>query len=316
MILQFLPGGIMLKHLLSVDDLTGEEVMDLLRSARNMERDWDEPFYENRKVLATFFAEPSTRTRLSFERAMHHLGGRVLTAADASVSSSLAKGESLKDTFRTLGQYCDAIVMRHKDVTWTDHARRYSRVPVINAGNGGGEHPTQALLDLHTIHQELHRVTELAVMICGDLTDGRTAHSLVKLLQKFGNKIYLAPARRVCANGYKYDMLMRCHDDGCIYIDHQDQKEVLKEMDVVYMTRLQKERWEVTTDEIEYLRLDRKLVSTMKQESIILHPLPRQEEIAEEVDDDPRAAYHERQVRNGVFIRAALLEMMLYQRTK
>ncbi|NCA14139.1 MAG: hypothetical protein EBS89_08410, partial [Proteobacteria bacterium] len=169
-------GGTGMRHFLSVSDFGRDEIERVLGIATEIERSWCHCRQMNNKCIASFFAEPSTRTRFSFERAMHWLGGRIVTAADASSSSSLTKGESLKDTIRTLGQYADAIVMRHPDSSWPEVARAYSRVPVINAGSGSGEHPTQALLDLHTIKQKWRSIEGLKVMFCGDLKNGRTVH--------------------------------------------------------------------------------------------------------------------------------------------
>ena len=184
-----------MRHFLSVKDLSKQEIETVLAWATTVEDQWDHCRSMNNKCIASFFGEPSTRTRFSFERAMHWLGGRVVTAADASSSSSLTKGESMKDTFRTLGQYADLIVMRHKDETWPDAARKYSRVPVINAGSGTGEHPTQALLDLHTMRQQFGNLDGLKVMLCGDLLNGRTVHSLANLLSLYGCKIVLCPSQ-------------------------------------------------------------------------------------------------------------------------
>jgi aspartate carbamoyltransferase catalytic subunit len=303
------------KHFLTINDLNKNEIETILDYAKIVEQNWEEPKHPNNKCIASFFAEPSTRTRFSFERAMHWLGGKIITAADASTSSSLTKGESLKDTFRTLGQYADAIVMRHKDENWPEEARKYSRVPVINAGSGPGEHPTQALLDLHTIRNKFSDLNGLKVMMCGDLKNGRTVHSLASLLSLYGNKIYLCPSRTKQPN-YQLGMPEKYNSSEYTEVDVKDVNDILPEIDVIYMTRLQKERFLMTESgvyDIEFFKLNNANIGKVKDSAIILHPLPRNEEISEEIDDDPRATYHERQVRNGVYVRVALLDYLLYK---
>lgn len=304
-----------MKHLLSVDDLSGEDIDIIFYKASNIEHQMlhKEPRQPIDFVVASFFAEPSTRTRFSFERAVHWLGGKIITAADASASSSISKGESLKDTFRTLGQYADSIVFRHKDESWPEVAQKYSRVPVINAGSGGKEHPTQALLDLYTIQKEIGDVTGKSIMFCGDLMFGRTVHSLIKLLVRYNCKIFLCPAAVVTNNApvYYLDLPVYYTSEGSVSVSLETAKKMLPSMDAVYMTRIQKERFSSGDSTINSLKLDKSSIDTMKSSSAILHPLPRNEEIAEEVDDDPRASYHERQVRNGLYIRIALMEYLL-----
>lgn len=305
-----------MKHFLSVSDLTKQEIETVLSWATTVEQQWEFCRSMNNKCIASFFGEPSTRTRFSFERAMHWLGGRVITAADASASSSLTKGESMKDTFRTLGQYADAIVMRHRDENWPKTARKYSRVPVINAGSGSGEHPTQALLDLHTIRQQFgENIDGLKVMLCGDLLNGRTVHSLADLLSDYGCKIILCPAYATDKD-VKYPLNMPDQYKIKPYeiVDIEDTNDALPDIDVIYMTRIQKERWNQTPNGgVEFFRLDASNIRRVKSTAAILHPLPRNEEISEDIDDDPRAAYHERQVRNGVYVRVALLDYLLYR---
>lgn len=311
-----------MKHFLSISDLSKQEIEKILSSATLVEKEWDNCRALNNKCIATFFAEPSTRTRFSFERAMHWLGGRVITAADASTSSSLTKGESLKDTFRTLEQYADAIVMRHSDEHWPDIARKHSNIPVINAGSGSGEHPTQALLDLHTIKQVRENLNNLKIMFCGDLAKGRTVHSLIELLQlySFENKIkiYLCPAKlRHKNSSFSLSLPEKYCNKGlnleCIDLDQVD--DVLPEIDVFYMTRIQKER-QSCDGIVDFFRLNKDNICKVKSNAAILHPLPRNEEISEDIDDDPRAAYHDRQVRNGLCIRIALLDYLLYRGEK
>lgn len=304
-----------MKHFLSVGDLSMQEIETVLGWATTVEQQWEFCRSPNNKCIASFFGEPSTRTRFSFERAAQWLGGRIITAADASSSSSLTKGESMKDTFRTLGQYADLIVMRHKDENWPEAARKYSRVSVINAGSGSGEHPTQALLDLHTMRQQFKNLDGLKVMFCGDLLNGRTVHSLANLLNLYGCKIVLCPAH---STNDRVRVPMNMPEKYRIkpyeIVNIEDANDALPDIDVIYMTRIQKERWHMAPNGgVEYFRLDANNINRVKKTAAILHPLPRNEEIAEEIDDDPRAAYHERQVRNGVYVRVALLDYLLYR---
>jgi len=296
-----------MQHFLSVNDLSHDEIEVILEKATFIENNWENNRPINNKCIASFFAEPSTRTRFSFERAMHWLGGRIITTADAG-TSSLTKGESLKDTFRTLGQYSDAIVMRHTDEKWTLIARDYSRVPVINAGSGKGEHPTQALLDLHTIKQKFNNLKDLKIMFCGDLANGRTVHSLVNLLKLYGMKIVLCPAE----GNISFNLQEKYFDDNMTEIDIREANDFLPEVDVVYMTRIQKERF-LLDGNIDFFKLNKDNIDKIKDNAIILHPLPRNEEISEDIDEDVRAAYHEKQVKNGLYVRIALLDYILYE---
>lgn len=291
------------KNLLSVKQLDTERTNQILNNAKEVERIWDslwrsKDFWSN-KVMTCFFGEPSTRTRLSFERAMLWLGGKVITAADASSSSSMRKGESIRDTFYTLSQYCDVIVFRHPDQSWIDYADA-SSVPIINAGNGPDEHPTQALLDLYTIQKEFKRTKNLKVLFCGDLRNSRTIRSLIHLLNLYeNNEIFFCPAR---CNNYNFQ-----YDGEGNYIEIEN----IEDMDVVYMTRIQDERFG-QIGEIEKPILTREIVKKMKPEARILHPLPRRDEIHIDVDfDENRAIYKDKQIRNGIYIRAAILKELL-----
>ena len=300
-----------MQHFLSISDLGKEEIEKVLEIATEIEKNWQYCRNMNNKCISSFFAEPSTRTRFSFERAMHWLGGRCVTAADASASSSLTKGESLKDTFRTLGQYSDAIIMRHSDSSWPEIARAYSRVPVINAGSGSGEHPTQALLDLHTIKQKWKNIQGLKILLCGDLKNGRTIHSLIELLNLYDLKIYYCAAtdHNNCDLSIPEKYLEKI---PCKNVEICDANDILPEMDIIYMTRIQKERFKGICESIDFFKINKENIKYVKENAAILHPLPRNEEISEDIDDDPRADYHERQVRNGLYIRTALLDYMLY----
>ena len=267
--------------------------------------------YQNR-IMATLFYEPSTRTRFSFETAMHRLGGHVISTENAAEFSSVAKGETLEDTIRILNGYADVIVIRHKEVGSAKRAAAVSRVPVINAGDGAGQHPTQALLDLYTIRKDIGAIDGLRIAMVGDLAQGRTVRSLTYLLSKFqGVKIYFVapPLLKM-----KQDILAHLQERHVWWTEETELDKVLPEVDVVYQTRVQKERFGDRLADYEQCRgvyiISAESLRLMKQKSIIMHPLPRLEEITMEVDADPRAAYF-RQAQNGLYVRMALLTMVL-----
>ena len=263
------------------------------------------------RIMATLFYEPSTRTRLSFESAMLRLGGSVIGTEAAHTFSSAIKGETLEDTVRMVSTYADLIVLRHDQAGAAARAASVASVPVVNAGDGPGEHPTQALLDLYTIERELGHVEGVRVAFCGDLRFGRTARSLALLLALYpGVRLaFVAPAV-IQVGG---DILERLAARGVECRLAEQLTDVLDEVDVVYQTRVQKERF---TDPLEYeqartaIRIDGAIMRQLPATAIVMHPLPRVDEIAPEVDADPRAAYF-RQAANGVAIRMALLEMLL-----
>ncbi len=261
----------------------------------------------NQKIIATLFYEPSTRTRLSFEAAIQKLGGLVITTESASHFSSAIKGETLEDTIRIIGGYADAIVLRHFDEGAANRAAKVSSVPIINAGDGKGEHPTQALLDLYTIWKEQGRTNELSIGLIGDLLNGRTIHSLIYLLALYPkNRIFLiAPQRLALPDNY----LNHLAKQGVEFIVEENLNSVLGQLDVLYMTRIQKERFESVSEYEElkdYFVLDYESLKKIKKEAVIMHPLPRVTEIDPSVDTDPRAAYF-RQAKNGLYVRMALL---------
>ncbi len=267
------------------------------------------------KVLAALFYEPSTRTRFSFESAMLRLGGRVISTEAAGHFSSVTKGETLEDTIRIISGYSDVIVLRHPDVGAAQRAAEISPVPIINAGDGIGEHPTQALLDVYTIWREKGRLNNLNVVIMGDLLYGRTVHSLLYLLSSFeGNEITLVspPSLRVPESYYE---LMRQHNVS--FREMENLPHDLSKVDVLYVTRVQKERFS-SMDEYEHVRncctVDANTLKVLSENSIIMHPLPRVNEISKEVDNDPRAAYF-RQAANGLYVRMALLELIFEKKT-
>ena len=263
------------------------------------------------KILATLFFEPSTRTRLSFESAMLSLGGQVLGFSEAS-SSSAAKGESVADTIRTVSCYSDIVAMRHPKEGAPLVASMNSLVPVINAGDGGHNHPTQTLTDLLTIHHEKGRFNNLTVGFCGDLKFGRTVHSLISALSRYeGIKIILISPEELKLPSYvKKEVLQK---NNIEYVQTTDLESVMPELDILYMTRVQRERF---FNEEDYLRLKDSYILTVdklkdaKEDLCILHPLPRVNEISVAVDQDPRACYF-KQVRYGKYIRMALILKLL-----
>ena len=264
------------------------------------------------KILATLFFEPSTRTRLSFEAAMQRLGGGVISMASAE-SSSAAKGETVADTAMTVAQYADAIVIRHPRIGSAKEAAEAADVPVINAGDGAGQHPTQALLDIYTISQELGSLKNLKISLVGDLKNGRTVHALVEILSLYGAKLYF-----VSPGILKMPEEITAHlkSRGIEIVETEDLAYAASQTDLVYMTRIQKERF---GDLAEYERLkgsyvvDGKFLAALKKDLTVMHPLPRVDEIHTEVDSYAGAAYF-RQVRNGVSIRMALLAMIFGKR--
>ena len=263
------------------------------------------------RILATLFYEPSTRTRLSFESAMLRLGGQVISTENAREFSSAIKGETVEDTIRIIAGYADGVVIRHHEQGAAARAARVSPVPVINGGDGPGEHPTQALLDLYTIHHELGTIDGLTIALVGDLRYGRAARSLALLLGMSRNSHLLFVAPPAVPMGT--DVKRNLDDRGVRWDDVQDLNGALAQADVVYQTRIQRERFatpaEAGAAEGHYV-IGAGSMGHMKRESILLHPLPRVAEIAPEVDADPRAAYF-RQAQNGVYVRMALLHELM-----
>ena len=263
------------------------------------------------KILATLFFEPSTRTRLSFESAMLSLGGQVLGFSSAN-SSSASKGESVADTIRVVSAYCDIIAMRHPKEGAPLVATQHSLVPVINAGDGGHNHPTQTLTDLITIHKEKGHFDNLTIGFCGDLKFGRTVHSLVAAMSRYtGVRFVFVSPEELKLPRYVKEQYVK--SKNIPYTQSTSLEEVMPDLDILYMTRVQKERF---FNEEDYIRLKNSYILTSekmalaKPEMAVLHPLPRVNEIALDVDNDPRAAYFE-QVQNGVYIRMALIMTLL-----
>jgi aspartate carbamoyltransferase catalytic subunit len=270
------------------------------------------PQIPRKKILATLFYEPSTRTRLSFESAMMRLGGEVISTEDAPAFSSVTKGESLVDTIRVTASYADVIVLRHYEEGSSKIAAEVSPVPIINAGDGTGQHPTQALLDMYTIQKELGRIDNLEVGLVGDLLYGRTVHSLAYLLaQQQGIKLYFVSPEEI---KMPRDIIHYLKEEQHVpFVETTDLKEVASKVDILYVTRIQKERFR-NIEEYNRMKgvyvINNDILNLMKKDARIMHPLPRVDEIAIEVDKDPRAAYF-RQVDNGLYVRMALLKMIL-----
>lgn len=266
----------------------------------------------NRRIMATLFYEPSTRTRLSFEAAMYRLGGEVITTESAREFSSAAKGETLEDTIRIVEGYSDVIVLRHYEGGSARRAADAASVPIINAGDGPGQHPTQALLDVYTIQKEIGRLDGIHVALVGDLANGRTARSLAYLLTKYeGVKLYFVAPNVV---RMRDDIKGYLTEHGVVFEEEEDLMNVMSKVDVVYQTRIQRERFGDRIQDYERARgryiIDVETMSALSENAIVMHPLPRVDEIDPAVDTDPRAAYF-RQAHNGVFIRMALLQMVL-----
>lgn len=301
-----------MKYLIDPMDLSVEEIDELIDIANDIIK--DRTRYQDvcrHKILATLFFEPSTRTRLSFESAMLSLGGSVLGFSSAS-NTSASKGESVSDTISVVSSYCDIIAMRHPKEGAPLVATRKSTVPLINAGDGGHNHPTQTLTDLLTIYREKGRLNNLTIGFCGDLKFGRTVHSLTKAMSRYKNIkfVFIAPPELKIPEYLKHDLLDAKNLD---YKEVETIEEVIEDLDILYMTRVQKERF---FNEQDYIRLkdtyilDLKKLEKSKSDLIVMHPLPRVNEIAIEVDDDPRAKYFD-QVQNGRFMRMALILKML-----
>lgn len=296
------------KSLISINDFTLEETAQLLDRAMAFEKNPTQKILENH-VVATLFFEPSTRTRLSFESAVSRLGGKVIGFTD-SASSSVKKGESLKDTIKTVCNYSDLIVMRHPREGSARFASEVASVPVINAGDGANQHPTQCLLDLYSIRKTQQRLDNLHVAFVGDLKYGRTVHSLVIAMCRYNTTFHLvSPVELKLPSSVK----MHIKERNLEYHQYTGLAEAVPKADIIYMTRIQKERF---SDPMEYEKvknsyvLSAKMLENVKPNMRVLHPLPRVNEISEDVDDLPQAYYFE-QALNGVYVRQALLAEIL-----
>lgn len=302
-----------LKHFIESQQLEPDLILDLFKKADELRESREiEPILKG-KVLATLFYEPSTRTRLSFEAAMLKLGGSVITTENAKEFSSAVKGESIEDSIRVVASYANAIIIRHYEDGAALKAANVSKVPVINAGDGKGQHPTQALLDLYTVYKEIGRVENLKIAIVGDLASGRTARSLCYLLGKFsGNEIILISPEHLRIGE---DIKQYLNKHKVIFREETDLNKILPQVDVVYMTRIQKERMSAEDYEKAHGKytITESNLSLLKQSSRVLHPLPKVDEInipIEVEQNDPRIAYF-RQAENGLYVRMALLDYLL-----
>jgi aspartate carbamoyltransferase catalytic subunit len=301
-----------MRHLIDPRDFSVEELESIFSLAEEIIRD-QESFRNvcKGKILATLFYEPSTRTRFSFEAAMLRLGGQVIGFSEPS-SSSVMKGESIPDTIRTVGSYVDIIAMRHPKEGAPKYASYYSPVPIINAGDGGHQHPTQTLTDLLTIKETKGQFSNLTIGLCGDLKFGRTVHSLIKAMSRYENIkfVLISPNELQIPEYIKTEILKK---KNIPFIEVERLEEVIGELDILYMTRVQKERF---FNEADYIRLkdsyilDKEKLKLAREGLSILHPLPRVNEISYEVDDDPRACYF-KQVKYGMFVRMALITKLL-----
>ncbi|MCR4607568.1 MAG: aspartate carbamoyltransferase [Oscillospiraceae bacterium] len=306
-----------MKHLIDILDFSVEELQELIDTANDI-IDHPEAYSERckGKKLATLFFEPSTRTRLSFEAAMYELGGNVIGFSEAQ-SSSAAKGESVADTAKVISCYADIIAMRHPKEGAPLVAAMNASIPVINAGDGGHNHPTQTLADLLTIHREKGRLSNMTVGFCGDLKFGRTVHSLINALSRYeGIKVVLISPEELKLPSYVKKDILKEHDIP--YVQTSDLESVMPDLDVLYMTRVQRERF---FNEEDYLRLKDSYILTpdklnnAKSDLSILHPLPRVNEISVEIDSDPRACYF-KQVLYGKYMRMALILKLLKEAGK
>ena len=306
-----------MKHLIDITDLNVEEIDDLIKTAKDIMANKEK--YSDKcknKILATLFFEPSTRTRLSFESAMLGLGGNVIGFSSA-MNSSTAKGESVSDTVRTVGCYSDIIAMRHPKEGAPMLVSENSKVPIINAGDGGHNHPTQTLTDLLTIASEKGRLSDLTIGLCGDLKFGRTVHSLITAMSRYKNIkfVLISPNELKVPDYIKEEKLKK---NNIEYIETQDIEEYIDKLDILYMTRVQKERFFNEADYIrlkDYYILNLDKLKNAKKDLCIMHPLPRVNEIAKEVDNDPRACYF-KQVEYGRYIRMALILKLLEIKTR
>jgi len=296
------------KSLISINDYSKEDYLKIIDLAAKFEANPVQKILDG-KVIATLFFEPSTRTRLSFESAINKLGGKVIGFTDAA-SSSVKKGESLKDTIMTVANYSDLIVMRHPVEGSARYASEVSKVPVVNAGDGANQHPTQTMLDLYSIYKTQGTLENLNIFMVGDLKYGRTVHSLLIAMSNFNPTFnFISPDFLKIPDEYKLFL----DEKGIKYYEHSDFTEYIDEADIVYMTRVQKERF---SDPIEYEKvknvyiLRNKMLENTKENLRILHPLPRVNEINEDVDSNPKAYYFQ-QAENGVYARQAIIASIL-----
>lgn len=296
------------KNLISIGDFSKEECLKVLELTQEFEQNPRQNILNN-YIIATLFFEPSTRTRLSFESAVLRLGGKIIGFSDAK-NTSVKKGETLHDTIKTIESYCDLIIMRHPIDGSSRYAGQISKVPVINAGDGANQHPTQTLLDLYSIKKTQNKLENLKIAFVGDLKYGRTVHSLVKALSNFNCQFYfISPPELKIPTEIK----MELEDKNIIFEELSQLEEVLPEIDILYVTRIQKERF---SDEMEYEKvkgsyiLKKSMLENVKTNLKIMHPLPRVNEISTDIDET-KYAYYFKQAENGVYVRQAIVALIL-----
>lgn len=300
-----------MKHIIESQQFSREVLFQLFKKSDELRVNPENIF--NGKIMAALFYEPSTRTKLSFESAMLRLGGKIIGTENANEFSSVIKGESLEDSVRVISNYCDCIILRHSEEGAAKKASEVSKVPIINAGDGKGQHPTQALLDIYTIYKEFGKIDGLKIAMVGDLASGRTVRSLCYLLGKFENIeiIFISPENLKISEDIKN--YLKKHNIK--FFEEEDLNKVLSEVDIVYMTRIQKER--ISVEDYEKARgkfsINKENLNLIKENSRVMHPLPHVEEIELDVeteDNDKRIAYF-RQAENGLYVRMALLDFIL-----
>lgn len=297
------------RSLISITDFTKEEYLKIMQLAQDFESNPNQDLLHG-KVIATLFFEPSTRTRLSFETAVNRLGGKIIGFSDSS-STSVSKGETLHDTIKMVSNYADMIIMRHPLEGSARYAAEVSNVPVINAGDGANQHPSQTLLDLYSIMKTQERLDNINIFMVGDLKYGRTVHSLLMAMVQFKNPIFnfIAPPELSMPSEYKIYLSTR----GIRYFEHTEFSDIINKADIIYMTRVQKERF---VDPVEYEKvknvyiLKNDMIEMTKDTMRILHPLPRINEIHSDIDSNPKA-YYFTQAKNGVYTRMAIIAHLL-----
>ncbi len=303
-----------LKHILSTQQFlnrkTLQEIFKIADKFEKTDQKGKVPKLLQNKILSCVFYEPSTRTRFSFESAMLKLGGQVISTESAGHFSSAIKGETLEDSIRIISGYSDAIVLRHPEARAAERAAKVSSVPIVNAGDGAGEHPTQALLDFYTIQKEIGRIDNFKIGLVGDLLYGRTIHSLIYLLSLAYNVEVFLVSPKELGLPVKYKSFLKAHKIK--FSELENLENILSKVDILYMTRVQKERF---SSQQLYERvkgsfvLNKKLLNKLNKRAVVMHPLPRVNEISQEIDSDNRAAYF-RQARNGLYVRMALLSLL------
>ena len=292
-----------MKHVLTAEQYNRQSLEELFKLTDDIKKNQEK--YARKlegKIVATMFYEPSTRTRLSFETAVLKLGGKLISTENAASNSSGKKGETIDDTIKILQGYADAIVIRHSSDTWPEDAAKIATVPIINGGAGKGEHPTQSLLDVYTIREYRGTLDGVKIAILGDLLNGRTIHSLIKLVSLYENVQFFGLSKEAFALPQKYIDILNSR--GISYTKCNSFDDIPKDVDVLYHTRIQSERFEGDFGREEFI-INKEVLGKFSNHTIVLHPLPRNEEISPDIDDDPRALYF-KQAHNGLYVRMGL----------